>query len=74
MILLPGMWLRSYFYDFQPPAHTSLLLLAAAALAGVLGLMPGIRNTDLWMSLFALRSHGDCSHGIGCTSGPQRAE
>ena len=48
MTLLLGMWLRSYFYDFQPPTLSSLLLLAAAALAGVLALLPGIRMLGLW--------------------------
>jgi hypothetical protein len=48
MVLLPGVWLRSYFYDYKPPATASFLLLAAASLTGALGLLPGIRLLAAW--------------------------
>ncbi|HWG46191.1 MAG TPA: hypothetical protein VN688_25750 [Gemmataceae bacterium] len=48
MVLLPGLWLRSYFYDYEPPPTLSFALLAAATLMGVLGLIPGIRLLAPW--------------------------
>lgn len=48
VVLLPGLWLRSHFYDYEPPPATSFLLLAAATLTGILGLLPGIRSLASW--------------------------
>jgi hypothetical protein len=48
MVLLPGLWLRSYFYDYEPPPARSFLLLAVASLMGVLGLLPGVRSLAPW--------------------------
>lgn len=48
IVILPGLWLMSYFYSYEPQPETSLALLAAATLAGSLGLLPGIRNRAGW--------------------------
>ncbi|HEY7314462.1 MAG TPA: hypothetical protein VH643_34255 [Gemmataceae bacterium] len=48
MVLLPGLWLRSHFYDYEPPPMPAFLLLAAATVTGTLGLLPGIRSLAPW--------------------------
>ncbi len=48
VVILPGLWLISSFYSYEPPPLTTLLLLAAAALSGSLGLLPGIRKWAGW--------------------------
>ena len=53
MVLLPGLWLRSYFYDYEPPPAMCFLLLAIAAGMGGLGLVPGYGRS--------LSGRGGCS-------------
>lgn len=48
VVILPGLWLTSYFYSYEPPPLASLLLLAAAALSGSLVLLPGLRGLAGW--------------------------
>ncbi len=48
MVLLPGLWLTSSFYDYTPPPPSSWLLLAAAAMAASFGLLPGVRKMTPW--------------------------
>lgn len=51
LVLLLGLWLRSHFYDYEPPPAMSFLLLAAATFSGGLTLLPGIRNLAAWQRL-----------------------
>jgi hypothetical protein len=46
MVILPGLWLATFFY--ATPQRTSLVLLAAAALSGGLGCVPGVRRLPPW--------------------------
>jgi hypothetical protein len=46
MVILPGLWLAAFFY--AQPQRTSLILLAAAALSGSLGSVPGLRRLPPW--------------------------
>ena len=48
IVILPGLWLISYFYSYDQQPETNLVLLAAATLAGSLGLLPGIRGLRGW--------------------------
>jgi hypothetical protein len=47
-VLLPGLWLLSYFYSDDAPPVTSFALLALATLCGGLGLLPKLRSLALW--------------------------
>jgi hypothetical protein len=48
VVLLPGLWLLSYFYSDDAPPVTSFALLALATLCGGLGLLPKLRSLALW--------------------------
>ena len=48
MVILPGLWLLSYFYSYEPPPVGSFAALAAAVLSGSIGLLPGIRRLARW--------------------------
>jgi hypothetical protein len=44
MVLLPGLWLMSYFYSDGEHLVRSFALLALAAISGALGFMPGTKS------------------------------
>lgn len=48
VVILPGLWLLSYFYSYDPPPIGSFLSLAAAMLSGSIGLLPGLRTLAPW--------------------------
>ena len=48
VVILPGLWLLSYFYSYDPPPVSSFAALAAAMHSGSIGLLPGIRKLAPW--------------------------
>lgn len=47
-VILPGLWLLSYLYAYDPPPVGSFAALAAAMLSGAMGRLPGIRKLAPW--------------------------
>jgi hypothetical protein len=48
VVILPSLWLLSYFYAYDPPPVGSFAALAAVMLSGSIGLLPGIRKIAPW--------------------------
>jgi hypothetical protein len=48
VVILPGLWILSHFYAYEPPPIASFAALAAAMLSGSIGLLPGMRKLASW--------------------------